>query len=260
MPCATASSNKRLSLNNRNDYFFDGQYREVWRQTIPAGLTEAEVDFIREMATLQPGDAVLDLLCGYGRHALLLAREGCEVTAVDNSGPYIKEIQEAATVQNLAVHAVCAHALEWQPDRHYKAVLCMGNSFAFFPAPDTARFVATISKSLEKGGKLIINSWTIAEIALRHFRDKEWSQLEGYKYIIANSWAWGPSRIESEHSLLDNQQQVETISGVDYIYSINELAEFFTAAGLRLEAVFSTPRKRLFRMGDSVAYLVAVKL
>ncbi len=59
------------SQPNINNNFFEGSYKEVWRKIIPPGLTEAEVDFIIEVAGLKPKDSVLDLMCGYGRRRSL---------------------------------------------------------------------------------------------------------------------------------------------------------------------------------------------
>ncbi|WP_165871440.1 SAM-dependent methyltransferase [Flaviaesturariibacter flavus] len=243
-------------MNQLNDQFFAGQYREVWRRTIPAGLTEAECDFILDASGAAPGAPVLDLLCGYGRHALELARRGYPVTAVDNSEPYIDEIRAAAAAEGLPVTAVCAPVQHWAPEGRYAMVICMGNSFAFFDAAGTRVLLQRIAASLEPGGTLIINSWMIAEIALHHFKAREWHELEGYKYLIANEYHLQPARIHSEHTLISAAGGVETIRGVDYIFSLSELESFFGEAGLRLEAIYSTPRKRPFRLGDGRAYLV----
>jgi hypothetical protein len=40
------------STTNINSDFFKGIYKEVWRREIPNGLTEAETDFIEEIAHL----------------------------------------------------------------------------------------------------------------------------------------------------------------------------------------------------------------
>src|SRR6187200_2720229 len=93
------------SIQNINSDFFRGIYREVWRNEIPNGLTEAEVDFIVEVANLKKQDAVLDIMCGYGRHALELAKRGYKVTALDNSKEYIDEIEILADKENLSVDA-----------------------------------------------------------------------------------------------------------------------------------------------------------
>jgi SAM-dependent methyltransferase len=244
-------------LNQLNDHFFDGQYREVWRRTIPAGLTEAEVDFILDVVAPPAGAPMLDLLCGYGRHALELARRGHAVTAVDNSAPYVEEIRTAAAAGSLPVTAVYAPVQDWIPDRAYGAVICMGNSFAFFDAAGTKTLVQKIAAALAPGGCLVINTWMIAEIALHHFKPREWHQLEGFKYLIANQYHLRPARISSEHTIIDAQGKVETLLGVDYIFSLAELETLLEDAGLDLEAVYSTPRKRPFQLGDGRAYIVA---
>jgi hypothetical protein len=57
---------------NINNSFFDGYYKDIWRVLIPEALTKAEVDYLVNAARLKPGSNVLDLMCGYGRHALSL--------------------------------------------------------------------------------------------------------------------------------------------------------------------------------------------
>ena len=70
------------TTTNINDSFFDSSYKYDWKKIIPPGLTEAEVDFIIEVASLHPGDHVLDLMCGYGRHAIELASRDIKVKAL----------------------------------------------------------------------------------------------------------------------------------------------------------------------------------
>lgn len=99
----------------------------------------------------------------------------------------------------------------------------------------------------------------IAEIAMRHFKQREWTQLEDFKYLLDYNFCFRPNRIESEHTIIAPSGKVEVIKGVDYIYSLNELEEMFAEAGLRLVEVYATPRKRLFKMSDSVSYIVVEK-
>ena len=63
-------------MSNINDTFFDGHYKEIWKTLIPDELTVKEVDFMVPHFGLQPGSKVLDLMCGYGRHAIALAKKG----------------------------------------------------------------------------------------------------------------------------------------------------------------------------------------
>lgn len=245
--------------SNLNDTFFDGVYKEVWRKLIPAGLSEAECDFIEEVAGLQTGDVVLDLMCGYGRHALELARRGYAITAVDNAVDYIAEIRSVAAAEKLCIDAKACGALDVSLNKNYKAILCMGNSFAFFNRDEAAKLLQKLAARLQPGGVLLINSWMIAEIAIRHFREKEWHNVDGYKYLLDYKFHFQPSRIESEHTIVAPDGHVDVIQGVDYIFTLAELETLFNEAGLTTKALYSTPRKRPFKMGDNKIYIVAHK-
>ena len=76
-------------MENVNNTYFDGYYKEIWRSYIPPELTVKETDFMIRHFNLQPGNKVLDIMCGYGRHAIALAEKGISVTAVDNLSEYI---------------------------------------------------------------------------------------------------------------------------------------------------------------------------
>lgn len=245
--------------NNINDSFFNGHYKEVWRKLIPPGLSEAECTFIEDVANLRKEDAVLDLMCGYGRHALELGRRGYQVTAIDNLQAYTDEINAIAKTENLPVKAVTSSALEASLEQTYRAAICMGNSFAFFNRVDAMALLQKIAAHLTAGGIFILNTWMIAEIAIKHFQEREWYYVDDYKYLLDYQFHFSPSRIASEHTLIASDGTVEVIQGVDYIFTLQELETMLHTAGLQLKNVYSTPRKKPFRMGDNKAYLVIEK-
>jgi cyclopropane fatty-acyl-phospholipid synthase-like methyltransferase len=244
---------------NINDHFFDGLYKDVWKHIIPPGLTEVEAEFIIESSSLKPGSMVLDLMCGYGRHSLELARKGARATAVDNQPDYIKEIAEIASADSLPVEAVLSSALDFQSADTFDAVICMGNSFSFFSPAEAESLLLKVSSWLKPGGLFLINSWTIAEIALKYFREKDWHYAGPYKCIVESRYQFIPSRIEFEHTVVSPEGRVEVLEGVDYIHTLNELQQMFRAAGLSIEGVYSTPKKKKFVVGDVRAYIMAKK-
>jgi cyclopropane fatty-acyl-phospholipid synthase-like methyltransferase len=245
---------------NINDSFFNGLYKEVWRKTIPAGLTPVEVEFILREGLLQPGCKVLDLMCGYGRHSLELSRNGCIVTAVDNQEEYIKEIIEAVNADGLSVSAVRQDIVEYETDQVFDTIICMGNSFSFFDKEQTETIIQKIGKWLKPGGSFILNSWMVAEIAIRHFREKDWYYVDNYKYLLDYNYRFNPGRIESEQTIVAPDGTIEVNMAVDYIYSFDDLNQMFMKQGLVIEALYSTPRKKIFTLGDGQVYIVARKL
>lgn len=245
---------------NINNIFFESIYQHAWKKTIPPGLTEAEVDFILDVGNLKANDKVLDLMCGYGRHALELGRRGLEVTAIDNLKSYTEEISDLAQEQDLKVFARQEDILNAPLEGIYDAAICMGNSFAFFNREDAVSILKNIATHLKKGGIFMINSWTIAEIAIKYFREKDWHEAGEFKCVLENRFMFHPSRIESEQTVISKDGLVETLKGIDYIFTLDELETMFSEAGLRTVDLYSTPRKKKFIFGDVRIYIIAEKI
>jgi SAM-dependent methyltransferase len=245
---------------NINNSFFDGAYKEVWRQLIPEGLTAAECEFIINEGRLEKGAKILDWMCGYGRHALELARKGIMVHALDNQEDYINEISRKALQEGLQIQAVAADITDAQLHPAYDAAICMGNSFAFFNRQQATTILKRIAASLKADGLLVINSWMIAEIAFKHFQPREWYDAGDYRCILEYKYLFHPSRIESVQTIIGPDGATEVLKGVDYIFSLDDLQSMFHQAGLQTTGLYSTPRKKAFAMGDTRIYIVAQKI
>src|SRR6266478_350484 len=71
--------------------FFDAAYVAQLREEKPPAQTRREVDFLLRALRPAPGARILDVPCGYGRHAAALARRGFRVVGVDLSRAMIAE-------------------------------------------------------------------------------------------------------------------------------------------------------------------------
>ena len=77
--------------------FFHGLATELWRRAASPEQTTAETAFLVQELRLDADSRVLDVPCGFGRHALALATDpGCAVDGVDISAEYVTEAQAAA--------------------------------------------------------------------------------------------------------------------------------------------------------------------
>ena len=65
--------------------------------------TAQEVPFLIEVMGLQPGDRVLDVGCGPGRHAIALAEAGMAVTGIDVSAGFLEVARQAAEERGVKV-------------------------------------------------------------------------------------------------------------------------------------------------------------
>lgn len=244
---------------NTNNLLFESLYKNVWRKLIPPGLTEAEADFIEDVAHLDTRSHILDIMCGYGRHAIALANKGIQVTAVDNLPDYINEINRIAQEEHLPIKTILEDVANTTFKGSYDAVVCMGNCFSSFDYPRAVNVLRHVSESLKPGGVFIINSWMIAEIAIKHFEAKTWLYVDEYKYLLDNKFLFHPTRIETDHIVISDAGEAQVLKGVDYIFTFAELEMMMVNAGLKMKEVYSTPRKKKYNFGDNRAYIVAEK-
>ncbi|PZR25813.1 MAG: hypothetical protein DI535_16690 [Citrobacter freundii] len=244
---------------NINDAYFDGYYKEIWRAIIPEALTRDEVSFFIEHFSLTQSSKVLDLMCGYGRHSIELARKGIVTTAVDNLLSYIEEVKLIANQENLPVKTFHSDILSFEDDQKYDLTICMGNSLNFFNEDDTIKILSSVNKRLQTGGYLVINTWSLTEIAVKTFQQKTWGLVDGVKFLSDCKYLFFPARIESECTMIFPDNHAEIKRGVDYIFSIAEFQKMLEYCGFAIQEIFSIPGRKKFALGDQRAYLVAKK-
>jgi 2-polyprenyl-3-methyl-5-hydroxy-6-metoxy-1,4-benzoquinol methylase len=251
---------QQIKSEKANSSFFDGYYKDIWRQFFPEKTTRAEVDFIINEAGLQSGNHVLDIMCGYGRHSLDLAERGIKVTAVDNLPDYINEISEKIKSKDLSIQALCEDVLEMDLDQHYDAVICMGNSLQFFNEEEIVRLLSNISDHLKPNGKFFINTWSIAEIAMKNIQERSWARFGYHLFNTDIKLLFHTTRIEINSLIITDSGQREEKHGIDYIYSISEMETMLNKTGFQLKEIYSIPGKKLFTVGEPRAYIVAEKI
>jgi len=251
---------QNLRSQNINSLFFDGYYKDIWRQIFPEKTTHAEVDFIINDAKLSEGDRVLDIMCGYGRHSLELAKRAIKITAVDNLADYINEIKEKAEKENLQIETLFEDVLEMQIDQQYDAAICMGNSLQFFNEEDVVKILSNISAHLKPKGKFFINTWSIAEIAMKNFKERSWSRFGDLLFLTDTKLLFHPTRMETSSLIITDAGEREEKTGIDYIYSISEMEGMLNKTGFDLKQIYSIPGKKEFTVGEPRAYVVAEKI
>ncbi|MCR6719946.1 MAG: methyltransferase domain-containing protein [Chitinophagaceae bacterium] len=237
---------------------FDGVYKELWRRIVPEALTQLELELLLDVLNIKEGDRVLDAMCGYGRHTLGLAKKGIAVTAIDNAADYITEINKAA--EGLPVEALAMGVESFKPDKEYQAAICMGNSISTLNREQTLAFFKNIRQCLQPGGRFLLNTWMITEVIAKKIKDREWYQVQEFKYLLENEYLLHPSRIETRHTVIAPDGKMEEKLDVDYIFSMAEMEALMAEAGLTLLDIYSTPRKRPWSLGDEYIYFLAGKI
>ena len=125
--------------------------------------TEQEVAFLHDILGLQPGQRLLDVGCGPGRHAHAFARRGIEVVGVDLSQRFIDLASDAAPE---GATFVCADALTLAYDAEFDAAisLCQG-AFGLLGGDDVVgggdvRVLARMAAAVRPGGLVACSAFS----------------------------------------------------------------------------------------------------
>jgi len=89
-----------------NERFAEASLANIDEKFLPA--TQQQVDWLLQKMCLRPGDALLDLGCGAGRHAIALAERGLRVMGVDISETMLRHARERAEAARAEIHYIQA--------------------------------------------------------------------------------------------------------------------------------------------------------
>jgi len=171
-----------MSIEVKSDWWktlFDEVYLITdARSVCNAELTAREIDLICRLIPIQPGQNILDLCGGHGRHALELCRRGfAHCTVFDFSQTLLNIGARRASQSNLSVAFVQGDARNIQlPSAGYHHILILGNSIGYAAEPgDDLEIVREAHRLLVKGGWILIDVAN-GQAVQEHFSPSAWHE------------------------------------------------------------------------------------
>ncbi|KQS24760.1 cyclopropane-fatty-acyl-phospholipid synthase family protein [Dyadobacter sp. Leaf189] len=240
--------------------YFKGLPQIAWKLYQDEEYTDFEVDFLADVLEIKEGNKVLDILSGYGRHAIPLTETGCSVTCVDISAEYCEELTKVTRKKKLPIEVICKDVLEYQPEQNvFDAVYCLGNSLSFFPRADMLRFFGKIAAALKPGGHVALHTENLAESILPNFQVRNWMPVgDDIFYLAENEYRAEEGCIEAQQTFISGSEKV-THTVFQYIYTLAEITAMLQSVGLKTVGTFGNLEADPFTLGDEQLYLVAVK-
>ena len=125
----------------------------------------SQVSFIERAVPLKRGDKILDLACGYGRHAIILADRGYSVVGYDQSPDYIQQASEAAGKAGLDVTFKLVDMRTLNLTDQFDVALSMSSSLAFYADDVNADIIRRIWRALRPGGSFFFDQANVFWLA-----------------------------------------------------------------------------------------------
>jgi SAM-dependent methyltransferase len=217
---------------------FRGDYRLVYAHR---DLESAE----REVAWLVAqglAGRVLDLCCGFGRHALAMARAGLPVVGVDLSLELLRAARELPEFEpHLRGRLLCGDARRLPlAAASFDAATLLFSSFGYFGEQGDGQVLAELARVLRPGGLAVLDLMNPAHVRAALVPR---SRRSGPGFVLAEErrLADGGRRVlkDVELELVDDQGRRELRRWREDVrmYEVVELRELLAARGLALERV-----------------------
>jgi SAM-dependent methyltransferase len=220
--------------------FFSRDYLDAYASVFTPERARVEVDFVIEALGLQPGQSVLDLCSGQGRHAVLLAAAGMQVTALDLAAEYLEMAQQAAREAKVSLETVHADMRAIPFTQRYDAVINMFSSFGYLESEaEDARDLTEIHGSLKPGGLVLLDllnrDWVV-----RNYIQNEWHEgSDGSVYLEHREFDPVTSRNHVTFTAIAPDGSRRQMVGHHIrLYTLREVDVMLEAAGLAFEAVY----------------------
>lgn len=240
-------------------HFFTGMAVDLWVAFGNEQQDAAEADFIERVLCLPAGAAVLDVPCGYGRHARALASRGHFLTGVDLSGAFL----EVAKARQLAD----APAIRWEQREmrdlpwagEFDAVICCGNSFGYLEHEENIEFIRSVSRTLKVGGGFLIDTGVVAETLLPNYQAKHWYDVGGILMLIENRYDTSSGRLATEFTFI-RDGKTERRNSTQQVYTLSELQRLLHDAGFGDFHAYASTDLTPFALGAQRLLLISRRL
>lgn len=140
---------QRYALWNDHVPVYEAVFEPLTDQFARAAITALD---------LAPGTLCLDVAAGSGGAALMAARAGARVVAIDAAPGMVRRVRERAAEARLPVSAAVMDAQGLAlPDAAFAAALSV---FGLILCPDAGRALTEAARALRPGGRIAVVTWT----------------------------------------------------------------------------------------------------
>ena len=212
-----------------------------------------------ELLGLPAGSRVLDVPCGQGRHAHLLAEAGFRVDGLDYSRELLTRARARGTGPALRYHQGDMRRLPARWTGRFDAVVNLFTSFGFFAQPaDDARTIAEFARVLKPGGMLLWHGGNRDGVMAR-FLSRDWWRTENGT-LVAQERGFDPlsGQLTVTSHWYGPQGSGERAHQIR-LYTPTALAELMARAGLIVEAAYDGWSARPLTRRSGEMLLVARK-
>jgi len=217
------------------DYFVDNSED----QNRSEELSTMQVDFLTDVLEANQEQRILDLCCGNGRHALILARKGYNVIGFDLCEKALKLARHKAQMDKLCINLVMGDMRYLPFKNEFHIVYNYFNSFGYFENDlEDMKVLKGIVEVLKSGGKFLIERSNFL-LVLRNFQERVCEDGPFRKTIHENSYDEKSKRLKAKWTFIyKDTGESREYHTIQRFYSVEEFTSMLNSIGMKILNVY----------------------
>jgi SAM-dependent methyltransferase len=211
-------------------------FDESYLATLPRNLgarTARECRFVVESLALPDGARVLDVACGFGRHAIELAARGYAVAGIDFSRPLLEIGRQESQRRGLSVSFTQGDMRSLDFRESFAGAVCLDTSFGYFDDRTNCDVLRSVQQALVPGGRFVLEvsnrDWVVGRVPRR-----TWFETDTGVVLDDVTFDHAASRLVVQRNIaVGAQPPVERHSSIR-MYALHELLSLLRIAGFRI--------------------------
>ena len=240
--------------------FFDDDYLRIYRPTFTAELTNLEVDFIEHALALPKGSAILDMGCGFGRHAIGMAQRGHQLTGLDFNPRYLEIAADDSAAAGVTVTWEAGDMRAIGHKGEFAGVYSYFTSFGYFSDEENEQVLDQVAAAMQPKGRFLLDVMN-RDWILTHPQQRNWQQRDdGALHMEESALELRTSRIVSRQILIDAKGGPQVTK--EYFlraYTCAELSALLARHGLLVQRVYGGPDRSEYSTETRRLILLAEK-
>jgi ubiquinone/menaquinone biosynthesis C-methylase UbiE len=201
---------------------------------------EEEADAMVRAAGIKRGEALLDVCCGYGRHAAVFAEKyGAEVRGIDISRGLIAAAKANAARKGLKIGYEVKAATDISWKNSFDTAIIVNNSFSLIEPARGGETLEKIYRALKPGGKLFLD-----------IDNKPYNNRYGEYTARLHNWPLGLTLQEIYFHAgvsVETNRDVTLVKGSDRIhefiifkriYAADEIRDLLVKSGFKVKVIY----------------------
>jgi SAM-dependent methyltransferase len=151
-----------MNLEQNNDFDFIAvfnidDYLYFYLDFLPDDMADHQIEFLLNLLRPDRPLKILDLACGFGRHANRLAGFGHQVTGIDLPPGFLDITRQDSRAQKVQVEYRQDDMRNLNAVEQYDLVHSLFISFGYFDDEENRKVLQNISRSLKTDGRFVLD-------------------------------------------------------------------------------------------------------